>query len=221
MRDRAATIGILGAGKLGTVLARLAVASGSRVLISGSGTAERIALIVEVLSPGAEARTSAEVVAEADVVILALPLGRLRGLPGRALDGVVTVDPLNYWEPIDGYLEEYATRRGSTSELVRAHLPGARLVKAFNHLGYHQLEEGARPAGASDRLALALASDDAEAQRIVAELVDRLGFDPVPAGPLASGTAFEAGTPAFGVPLSATELAEALREAGAELPSAA
>jgi predicted dinucleotide-binding enzyme len=204
------TVGIVGAGKVGTVLARLALAAGFRVLISGSGSPDRIALIVDVLAHGAQPRTTAEVIAGADVVILALPLGKVRTLPAAALGGKLVIDALNYWEPVDGLLPEFAETTRSTSEHVRDDLPGARLVKAFSHLGYHDLDERGRAAGAPDRVALAVAGDDASAVAEVAQLVDALGFDPVEAGPLAAGIAFQAGTPAFGVPMSAAELRQAL-----------
>jgi Predicted dinucleotide-binding enzymes len=209
------TVGILGAGKVGTVLARLALAAGHRVLVSASGGAERIALIVDVLAPGAEARTTPEVVEEADVVILALPLGKVRTLPAAALAGKLVVDATNHWEPVDGPLPEYTDGPRGTSEVVASVLPGARVVKAFSHLGYHDLDERGTPPGTPDRVALAIAGDDPADVAEVAALVDAFGFDPVPTGDLASGRAFQAHTPAFGFPLTAPELRAALASAPA------
>lgn len=207
-------IGILGAGKVGTVLGRLALSAGHRVLISGSGDPSRIALIVDVLAPGAEARTTAEVIRESDVVILALPLGKVGALPAEALAGKLVVDATNYWEPVDGPLPEYVDDPRGTSEIVAAKLPGARIVKAFNHVGYHDLDERGRPVGAPDRIALAMAGDDPEAVAAVAALVEDFGFDPLPTGPLTTGAAFQSFTPVFGVPLSRPALAAALAHAG-------
>lgn len=207
------TIGILGAGKVGTVLARLALAAGHRVLISASGSADRIALIVEVLAPGAEARTTPEVIAEADAVILALPLGKVRTLPAADLVGRLVIDAANHWEPVDGPLPEFTQDPRGTSEVVAEVLPGARVVKAFSHLGYHDLDERGMPAGSPSRVALAVAGDDPADVATVAALIDELGFDPVPTGDLASGRAFQAHTPAFGYPLTADALRAALAAA--------
>lgn len=207
------TIGILGAGKVGTVLARLALAAGYRVLISGSGPADRIALIVDVLAPGAEPRTTPEVIAEADVVILALPLGKVRTLPADALAGKLVIDAANHWEPVDGPLPEFTQDPRGTSEVVAALLPGARVVKAFSHLGYHDLDERGMPHGSPGRVALAIAGDDPADVATVAALIDAVGFEPVPTGDLASGRAYQAHTPAFGYPLTAGELRVAVASA--------
>ena len=186
-------LGIVGAGKLGTTIARAAVAAGYDVGLSGSGPAEEIALTVEVLAPGARAMTTGDVVRHADVVVLAVPTHRFHELPGDLFAGKVLVDAMNYWPPVDGDDRELAAAADGTSAVVQAHFPSARVVKSLNQLGYHELDELGRPAGAPDRVAIGAAGEDRVAVRAVMRLVDRLGFDAVDAGPLGNGVALEPG----------------------------
>lgn len=208
--DGVRTIGILGAGKVGLVLARLAARAGYDVLIAGSGDPSEISLTAEILAPGARATDRETLVAESDIVILAFPLSGLPRTPPGALTGKVTIDAMNYWPDVDGTRDDLRDLRTSTSETVQSYFVGARIVKAFNHIGYHDLEESARPTDSPDRVGIAIAGDDASAVRIVADVIAALGFDAVPAGRLAAGIKFEPGSELFGAHGPAVEVIAAL-----------
>jgi len=203
-------LGIVGAGKAGTTIARAAIADGYDIAMSGSGPAERIAVIVDVLAPGAHAVSTAEVVRHADLIVLAVPTHRFRELPRDLFAGKILVDAMNYWEPIDGVDDELDKAPTGTSVVVQERFRSARVVKSLNQLGYHEFEESRRPRGAPGRVALGAAGDDRSAVIAVTRLIDRLGFDAVDAGPLEAGLALEPDGPAFGVAHTADELSNLL-----------
>ena len=203
-------LGIVGAGKAGTAFARAAVAGRYDVAISGSGSAERIELIVEVLAPGARPLSTDEVVRYADLIILAIPVHRFRELRRDLFAGKIVVDAMNYWDEIDGVDQQFETAPAGTSMLVQEWFSSATVVKSLNHLGYFKFEKSRRPRGTPGRIGMAAAGDDPAAVAAVLQLIDTLGFDPVEAGNLASGLALQPGGPIFGAGHSAKELSNIL-----------
>lgn len=201
-------LGIVGAGKFGTTLARAAIEAGYDVAISGSGPAGDISLTVDVLAPGARAATTDEVVRHADTIVLGVPAHRFRELAPDLFAGKILIDAMNYWEPVDGVDEELAAAPDGTSVVVRDHFPSARVVKSLNQLGYHELDETRRARLAPDRIAIGAASDDRLAVRAVMRLIDRLGFDPVDAGPLQDGQVLEPDGSPYAITYTADELSD-------------
>lgn len=192
------TLAILGAGKLGIVLAQLALKAGYEVYIAGSGSADKISLTVKVLAPGAVAATSKKAIQYADIVILALPLGKYQTIPREYLDNKLVIDAMNYWWEVDGKRDDFEDPKISTSEIVQSFLGKARVVKAFSHMGYHHLNDEARQPGTPGRKAIAVAGDSETDNKLVAQIVDDLGFDPLVIGPLSAGKQLEPGHDAFG-----------------------
>lgn len=202
------TIGILGAGKLGVVLAQLARKAGYDVLVAGSGNANKIKLTVEVLAPGAVALSASDVAAQSDAVILALPLSKFRNLPKQELAGKLVIDAMNYWWEVDGSRGDFIDAEQSSSEAVQEFLNESRVVKAFNHMGYHDLHDETRPSGQLGRKAIAVAGDNASDVEIVSKIINNLGFDPLTIGNLAIGKRLEPGSKAFGANVVQGDLKE-------------
>lgn len=193
-----ATIGIIGAGKVGTAVARLAIAAGDEVLIAGSPSAQFLEQILALTAPGARVASLDELAEAAELTVLAVPFGKIDTVDLERFTGAVVVDAANYWEPVDG---TPAILHGagalSTSEVVQRRHPGVRLVKSLNHLGYHDMDTDAAPAGSAGRRAVAVAGDDT-ASGLVAAFLDRIGFDPVHIGALADGVILQPGEDIFG-----------------------
>lgn len=189
------TIGILGAGRVGTAVGRQAVRAGHTVKLATSRPAEDIKLLTEVVVPGAVA-VNKEDLPGADIIIVAVPLHKYRSIDTSVLRGAVVIDTMNYWAPIDGVMEEFEAER-STSEVIAEFFGDVRMVKTLNHIGYGEVEVDSCEPGHPKRRALAVASDDDAAKATVLEFIDSLGYDAVDAGPLAAGHAFENGTEIF------------------------
>jgi predicted dinucleotide-binding enzyme len=194
-------IAVLGAGHTGPVIARVAVESGYRVSIAASGDPAQIELITTVLAPGAEPRWAADAVHDADIVVLAIPLHKFASFDPSLLAGKLVVDTMNYWPPIDGVQEMFDDPTAGSSEIVARRLARSTVVKTLNHIGYHELDDDRRPAGAPHRRALGVAGDDPAAVDVVAELVERIGYDAVRLDSLRAGRLLEPGGPVFGIPL--------------------
>jgi len=204
-------IAVLGAGHVGPVIARVAMEAGYPVSIAASGDPEKIELIAQVLAPGAEPRWAADAVGEADIVVLAIPLHKFPTLDSSLVGGKLVVDAMNYWPPIDGVQEMFEDRRQGSSELVQHRLARSTVVKTLNHIGYHELEDERRPTGSPERRALGVAGDDPRAVDVVAELIERIGYDAVRFDRLSAGRLLEPGGPVFGASLHRTEFELAVR----------
>ena len=138
---------------------------------------------------------------------------RFRDLPHDRFDGKILIDAMNYWEDVDGVDQELAAAPGGTSVVVQEWFPSARVVKSLNHITYYKFDAGRRPHGAPGRIAIAAAGDDRAAVAAVMQLIDRLGFDSVDAGPLDTGLALEPNGSLFGVSYRADELSDLLSPA--------
>jgi predicted dinucleotide-binding enzyme len=204
-------IAVLGAGHVGPVIARMAIAAGFHVSIAASGDSQKIALMTSILVPGAEPRWAADAVADADIVVLSIPLHRFPDLDPGLVAGKLVVDAMNYWPPVNGVQEMFEDRRYSSSEIVQRRLAGSTVVKTLNHIGYHEIEDDRRPAGSPERRALGVAGDDARAVDAVAEVIERIGYDAVRLDSLSAGRLLEPESPVFGVSLHRTEFEAALR----------
>jgi predicted dinucleotide-binding enzyme len=207
------TIGLIGAGHIGSQLARLAVANGYDVVISNSRGPETLASLVSELGPKARAATPAEAAAAGDIVVVTIPLKNYRTVPVEPLAGKIVIDTNNYYPQRDGHFPELDSESTTTSDLLQAHLPTSKVVKAFNHIYASQLTTDGQPAGSKNRRALVIAGNDAAAKATVADLIDQFGFDVVDAGPLKESWRIQRDTPGYGPRRTADELRDDLAAA--------
>jgi len=207
------TIGLIGAGHIGSQVARLAVSHGYDVVISNSRGPDTLSELVTELGPRARAGTVDDAAAAGDIVVVTIPLKNYRQVPVAPLAGKVVIDTNNYYPQRDGHIPELDDESTTTAELLQRHLPASKVVKAFNHIYAAQLTTDGRPAGTPNRRALVIAGDDADAKEIVTRLLDEFGFDTVDAGPLKEGWRIQRDTPGYGPRRNAEELRQDLAAA--------
>jgi 8-hydroxy-5-deazaflavin:NADPH oxidoreductase len=200
------TIGLIGAGHIGSQLARLAVAHGYDVVISNSRGPETLSALVAELGLKACAATPAEAAKAGDIVVVTVPLKHYRAVPVEPLAGKIVIDTNNYYPQRDGRIPELDNESTTTAELLQAHLPTSKVVKGFNHIYAAALTTDGQPSGTKNRRALAIAGDDAAAKAVVTRLLDEFGFDTVDAGPLREGWRIQRDTPGYGPRRTAEEL---------------
>lgn len=205
-------IGVIGSGNIGANAAKLFAAAGHKVVISNSRGPETLEGLVEEIGPGVRAGTVEEAAGFGEVVMEAIPFGRYGELPAERLSGKIFITASNYYPGRDGEVELGGLASG---ELIQKHLPGARVVKAFNTIHFGRLRDNGRPdAPVEERETVFVAGDDEEAKGIVSGLIEEIGFAPVDTGTLAESRRQEPGSPVYNVPMRPDEAREALAGMG-------
>jgi len=207
------TIGLIGAGHIGSQVARLAIAQGYNVVLSNSRGPETLSPLIAELGPKARAATPSEAAQAADIAVVTVPLKHYRQVPVEPLAGKVVIDTNNYYPQRDWNIAELDNESTTTAELLQAHLPTSKVVKGFNHIYAAQLTTDGKPPGTPNRRALVIAGDDAAAKAAVTKLLDQFGFDTVDAGPLKEGWRIQRDTPGYGPRRNADELRKDLAAA--------
>lgn len=202
------TVGIIGAGKIGSNVAKAAIAAGYDVVISNSRGPQSLADLVAELGPHARAATVDEAAAQGEWLVVAVPLGRITELPPAPFAHKVVLDANNYYPQRDGRIAALDANQATTSGLLQAHLPDAHVVKAFNNIYAAQIPTDGSLPGTENRRALPIAGDDAAALALAESFLDALGFDAVNIGSLDDSWRVERDTPAYGKRTNAAELRE-------------
>ena len=206
------TLGLIGAGNIGSSLARAAITQGWDVVLSNSRGPETLADLVAELGPRARAATPAEAAEAADLAVVTVPLAAIPTMPVEQLAGKTVIDTNNYYPQRDGQIAVLDDESTTVSELLQAHLPTSSVVKAFNHIYFEHIAEYAQPAGTEGRKGLAIAGDDAAAKATVTAFIDAIGFDAVDLGPLSEGWRTQRDTAAYVDNLTADELRQRATE---------
>ena len=207
------TIGIIGAGHIGSQVARAAIGVGYDVVISNSRGPETLADLVADLGPKARAATPAEAGEAGEFVVVTVPLKAYEKVPVAPLAGKIVIDTNNYYFERDGHIETLDNGTATVSGMLQEHLPTSRVAKGFNHIMAKDITTDGKPAGSEDRRALATSSDFEDAAALVTALYDELGFDTVNVGPLSESWRVERDQPAYVVRQNSEELVANLAKA--------
>jgi predicted dinucleotide-binding enzyme len=205
-------VGIIGAGHIGSTLARGLVDRGYEVVISNSRGPETLTALAAELGPNATAGTVTDAAA-GDVVIVTVPLKAYQQVPVEPLAGKIVLDTTNYYWERDGHITALDEKRTTTTALLQEHLPTSKVAKAFNHIGSGDILTDGSAAGTPGRRALATASDHPDATAWVTALYDAFGFDTVDVGSVAESWRVERDQPAYVIRQTKDELAENLARA--------
>ena len=200
------TFGIIGAGNIGSQVARAVIALGHDVVIANSRGPETLTALVADLGPSARAATAQEAADAGEVVVVTVPFGKYRDVPVEPLAGKIVLDTNNYYWERDGHFDAIDLGEQTVSGALQEHLPTSKVVKAFNHIYAAELTTHGQPAGTKNRRALVIAGDDQGAKATVTHLLDQFGFDTVDAGPLKEGWRIQRDTPGYGPRRTAEEL---------------
>jgi predicted dinucleotide-binding enzyme len=200
------TIGFIGSGRIGSQVARAAIAHGYDVVMSNSRGPETLAELIDELGPHARAATAAEAAAAGDFVVVTTPMAAIATYPVDALAGKIVIDTNNYYWERDGHIAELDDLSQTVTGLTQRQLPTSKVAKGFNHIQAAQITTDGTPAGTPNRRALATASDHEDAAALVTRLYDEFGFDAVSAGPLSESWRVDRDTPAYSSRQNADEL---------------
>ena len=190
-------IGIIGAGEVGSQIARAAIASGYEVVIANSRGPETLKELIEELGPSARAATAAEAAEAGDFVVVAVPLKLVNNMPVEQLAGKIVLDTNNYMPWRDGNYPMIDSGEMTVHELRQKQLPASKVAKAFTHIQAPRLFTLSQPAGTPDRHALSVSSNFPEAVELVTRLYDQFGFDTVDNSPLSESWRSGPGQPAW------------------------
>jgi predicted dinucleotide-binding enzyme len=191
-------IGVIGIGNIGGTLARKLRAAGHEVRVANSRGPEAAKPFADEI--GAAATDIRGAVDGADAVILSIPFPAVADLPKDLFEGVPKdvpiIDTGNYYPGMrDPQIAEIDA--GTPESVWVSGQLGRPVIKAFNNILAYSLAELGRPEGSPDRLAVAVAGDDAPAKQLVMSLVDQIGFDPVDASGLDESWRQQPLTPAY------------------------
>jgi 8-hydroxy-5-deazaflavin:NADPH oxidoreductase len=191
------TIGVIGTGDIGEVIIRKSRDAGYPVKMANSRGPESLRGLAAIT--GAIPVSVDQVVQDVDILFIAVPEKAIPGLPkgllNKAKKETIVIDVGNYYPYRDGRIDEI--ENGLTESVWVERQIGRPVVKVLNTIIAKALAEAGRPAGSRDRVALPISGDTPKAKAIVAQLIDRMGFDCVDAGTIAESWRQQPGSPVY------------------------